>query len=251
MAKKKIQPKDRAYRLLGNYSPLSMTIPTRHTSITPLLYYDEETNTNRPLRYATNQRSPFEDEQDGNAIMGYVVFEDGTLFVPKSNPVLQEFLYYHPMSNVIFEEIDNERDAQEELDSFNVEIEAMSKAKELTIDEIEIMYRVIFERDPSRMSSMELRRDVFMYAKNYPAEFIKSLNNPNLRLQSKVFIFFDKGLLSFRNGNKEVWYNTPSNKKRMLVVPYGEDPYLLVTTFLKSDDGLEALRMLDTHLEGK
>jgi len=36
-------------------------------------------NENRPLRYARNQKSPFEDEQDGNVILEPIVFEDGML----------------------------------------------------------------------------------------------------------------------------------------------------------------------------
>ena len=32
------------------------------------MWYDEDKNVNRVLRYAVNQKTPFEDEQDGNAI---------------------------------------------------------------------------------------------------------------------------------------------------------------------------------------
>lgn len=246
-----MQPKDRAYRLKSSQKPMSLTIPSRHTRHTPLLYFDDELNINRPLRYATNQKSPFEDEQDGNAILVPIVFEDGGLFVSRNNPTLQEFLYYHPLNGILFEEIDNERDAQEEVDSLNFELDAMVKAQQLSLDEMEIMYRVLFERESSRITTAEIKRDVLLYAKNYPKEFVRALDDPNLRLQSKVFIFFDKGLLSFRNGNKEVWFSTPTNKKKMLNIPYGEDPYSLVMMHLKSDDGIESLKMLDSHLENK
>ena len=50
----------------------------------PLLWFDEEKGENRALRYARNQKSPFEDEQDGNAIVEPVIFEDGFLRVPRS-----------------------------------------------------------------------------------------------------------------------------------------------------------------------
>ena len=49
-----------------------------------------------------------------------------------------------------------------------------------------------------------------------------------LKLQSNVQLFFDKGLLSFRNKQKEVWFNTSTNKKKMLTVPFGEDPMYIV-----------------------
>ena len=42
------------------------------------------------------KRAPFEEEQDGNAIMEPIVFEDGFLNVDRTNQVLQQFLALHP-----------------------------------------------------------------------------------------------------------------------------------------------------------
>ena len=118
--------KDRNYRLKRGSAPLTFILPSKHTRRSPLLYFDEDKNQNRVLRYATNQNSPFEDEQDGNAIIAPIVFEDGFLSVPKTNPVLQQFLHYHPLNGKKFEEIDNEKDAQEELDYMVQEIDAFN-----------------------------------------------------------------------------------------------------------------------------
>lgn len=249
MKKSTLIAKDRYYRLKNELAPLSYTISTRNTRRYPLLWYDEEKNVNRSLRYAVNQKSPFEDEQDGNAIIEPITFERGFLFVPKTNPVLQMFLYYHPQNGSLFEEVDNERDAQKEVEELTYEVDALIKAREMSVEQLEIIGRVLFNRDTTKVTTAELRRDILIYARNYPKQFIDALDDPMLRLQSNVHIFFDSGLLAFRNNNKEVWYNTPTNKKKMLVVPYGEDPYVLVALFLKSDDGIEALKMLEHHLE--
>ena len=104
------------YRLRRDTAPLCFMLNSNHNKRSPLLYFDEEQGVNRPLRYARNQKSPFEDEQDGNAILEPVVFEDGFLMVDRSNQVLQEFLSYHPGNGMIFEEIDNKKDAAEELE---------------------------------------------------------------------------------------------------------------------------------------
>ena len=55
--------KDRKYILSNNAEPLTYTLPVRHTQKYPLLWFDEEEGYNRELRYATNQRSVFVDEQ--------------------------------------------------------------------------------------------------------------------------------------------------------------------------------------------
>jgi hypothetical protein len=35
----------------------------------------------------------------------------------------------------------------------------------------------------------------------------------------------------------------------MLTVSYGEDPYFAVSQFLKTDDGIDALKMLENNLD--
>ena len=247
--KKAVKPVDKFYRLKREQAPLSYTLPSRNTARFPLMYFDEDNNVNRALRYARNQRSPFEDEQDGNAILEPIVFEDGLLFVPKNNPVLQEFLYYHPMNGRKFIEVDNEKDAAVVVENLNAEVDALIEARGLDISMAESVGRVLFNKDVSKMSSAEIKRDILMYAKNYPKDFLNVLNDPMLKLQSTVHLLFDKNILSFRKNKKEVWYNTSSNKTRMLVIPFGEDPHYIVSSFLSSDEGIESLRMLENLLE--
>ena len=240
---------DKLYKLTRNAAPLSFMLPTRHSRRFPLLYFDESQGANRTLRYARNQKSPFEDEQDGNVVMEPVIFEDGFLRVPKNNPVLQEFLHYHPLNGKKFIEVNEEKDAAEEVNQFNIEVDALIEARKLTISQVENIGRVLLGIDTSRVTTAELRRDILIYVKRDPSGFMKMVNDPMLKLQSKVKLFFDKSLLSFRNKRKEVWFNTTNNKKKMLTVPYGEDPLYIVSSYLQSDDGLEHLKMLEAVLE--
>lgn len=240
-------PVDKVYRLkIGN--PLSYTLASRNHPRFPLMWYDEKNNQNRALRYCTNQKSPFEDEQDGNFIIEPIIFEDGFLRVPKNNPVLQQFLHYHPLNGTIFTEVDKEKDATEEVDDLNLEIEALVEARQLTLDQIETLTRVMFGKDPSTVSTAELKRDILVFAKRDPKEFLNILNDPELKFQAKVRTFFENKLLILRNGEKEVWFNTATNKKKMLSVPFGEDPYEMVAHFLQSDEGIDSLKMLEATL---
>ena len=65
---------DKTYKLTRDKAPLSYTIPSRNTKRSALLYFDEETGANRSMRYAKNQKSIFEDEQDGNVILEPIIF---------------------------------------------------------------------------------------------------------------------------------------------------------------------------------
>jgi len=238
---------DKIYKLL-NGTPLSYSLASRNHPRFPLMWFDETKNQNRALRYAINQKSPFEDEQDGNAIMEPIIFEDGFLSVSRTNPVLQEFLHYHPLNGVVFAEVDEQKEAGEEVADMNVEIDALIAARELSIEQIETLTRVMFGKDPSVVPTEILKRDILVYAKSEPRDFLNILNDPELQFQARVRLFFENRLLALRNNDKEVWFNTSTNKKKMLSVPYGEDPYEMTGHYLQSDEGLDSLKMLEAIL---
>jgi len=238
---------DKVYKLLSG-TPLSYSLASRNHQRFPLMWFDEEKNQNRALRYAVNQKSPFEDEQDGNAIIEPILFEDGFLSVSRTNPVLQQFLHYHPLNGTVFIEVDEQKEAGTEVEDMNIEIDAMVAARELSIEQIETLTRVMFGKDPSVVPTEILKRDILVYAKSEPRDFLNILNDPELQFQAKVRLFFENRLLALRNNDKEVWFNTSTNKKKMLSVPFGEDPYEMTGHYLQSDEGLDALKMLEAIL---
>ena len=249
--KKKTVFTSKAYRLKNQSAPLNYMLASHNTSRSPLLYFDEDTGVNRPLRYARNQKSPFVDEQDGNAILEPVIFEDGMLHVNAQNQVLQQFLHLHPANGSVFEEADEARDAAEELESVNIELNAQLAVRDLSLEKLLAVSRILIGAKSDQMSTAEIKRDMLLFAKNYPHDFLETVSDPTLEVQDKVHQFFSEGLLSFRNNKKDVYYNLPGNKKRMLVLPFGEDPYYVVHSFLQSDDGIEVYKALDKRLSEK
>jgi len=247
--KKQQQYVDKTYRLTRDAAPLTFMLPVRNSRRSPLLWFDEAKGTNRALRYGANQKSPFEDEQDGNVIVEPIVFEDGFLTVPRTNQVLQEFLHYHPLNGKKFEEVNNEKDAAQIVEALNIQVDALVEAKKLSVEQLETIGRVLMSTDISKMTTAELKRDILIYAKEDPTGFLRMVSDPEIKLQSKVQMFFDKNILGFRNNKKEVYFNLTGNKKRMMTIPFGEDPMYVVTSYLQSDDGLEVLEYLEKQLE--
>jgi len=237
--------KDKTYRLKRDVAPLAFMIPGRGSRNQPLLYWDEERGENRVMRYARNQKSPFEDEQDGNAIVEPIIFEDGLLSVPRTNPVLQKFLDIHPMNGNRFEEINLERDAEAEVEQMNLEVDALIECKSLTLDQLESMARLMLGVDPSKYTTAELRRDMLVAVRRDPEHFLTLVNDPDVKLQGQVQRFFDDGHLSFRRNKTEIWYNGPTNKKKLVTVPHGQDYLSVAISYLLSDEGLEHLRALE------
>jgi hypothetical protein len=239
---------DKIYVLRRKFKPLSYMLPSKNTNRSNLFYFDEAKQTNRALRYAKNQKSPFEDMQDGNLILEPIVFVDGALSVPRNNPVLQEFLSYHPGNGTIFEEVNTEKDASSEIEKLNYELDAQLSARDLTIEKLETVARVLLGSKIDKMSTAELKRDVLIYAKVNPQEFLEILNDPMLELQNTAAKFLDQNLLVLKNKDRDIYYNLAQNKKKLLTIPYGEDPLFILTSFLQSDEGIEVLRLLENKL---
>jgi len=237
---------DRIYVLKKRNTPLSYMLTSKNTSRSPLYYFDGTTN--RALRYARNQKSPFEDEQDGSAILEPIVFVDGSLTVFKTNPVLQKFLDYHPGNGTIFEEVNTEKDASEQVEKIDMELDAQLAARDLSVDMLEAVARVVLGVKIDKMSTSELKRDVRVYAKGNPQKFMEILNDPMLNLQNTCAKFFDHDLLKLKNRGRDIYFNLETNKKKVLTVPYGENHLFTLASHLRSDDGIETLRLLESHL---
>lgn len=247
MKNKKNQPQDMVFVLNRKNAPLSFMLNSRNTSSNPLMHWDG--NQNRALRYAKNQKSPFEDEQDGQLVLEPIIFEDGSLFVPKTNPALQQFLMYHPGFNKTFSLLDNEKDAKEDIEVLNMEVDALIKAKELSLDMMVTIARVQLGIDVDKTSTPEIKRDVLVYARNYPEDFLMTIQDPSLKVQDTVARCFEETILRLRNKNRDVYINLPKNKSRLMTLPVGEDRNYAVANYLKTDDGLPTLKMLESHLE--
>tara|TARA_R110000824_G_scaffold22084_11_gene81398 strand:- start:28 stop:780 length:753 start_codon:yes stop_codon:yes gene_type:complete len=239
----------KTYKLTRGAAPLSFMLPTRNSRRSPLLWFDEERGENRALRYARNQKSPFEDEQDGNAIVEPVIFDDGFLHVDRTNQVLQQFLELHPLYGKYFVRVNKEQDASEQMESLNVEVDALIEARQLSLEELENICRVMYGRSTDTLTTAEMKRDVLVAAKTNPKGFLDMLKDPELKYNSNVQRFFDAGLLSTRRQDTEVWFSTANNKKKMLTVPFGLEATQAAASFLKSDDGIEALKMLESLIE--
>ena len=119
--------KDRVYYLKGNKSPLTLTIPGKHTKKHALLYFDPKTGRQREVRYATNQASPLVDEQKGECTMGHITFKDGTLKVKKEKQNLQKLLsLYHPLKGRMYEEFSSVAEAEDQLSILDMQIDALN-----------------------------------------------------------------------------------------------------------------------------
>ena len=238
--------KDRIYVLKGGATPVNYILRSRHHLNKPLQHFDGSMN--RSLRYATNQTSVFEDEQYGDVTLPAIIFRDGKLIVEKENVLLQQFLsLYHPDRDKVYSEFDAEKSAQAEIDNVEAELEAMNAAREMQIEDLEAIARVVLKSRVSDMASNEIRRDMLLYARKNPAEFLSLTNDENIKLRNVAVRANEMGLIFIKDDNRTVCWND-TKKTKIITVPYGENVFSALAVYFKTDEGLDVLQSLTNKL---
>jgi len=236
------EAKDRVYYLRDGLSPISYTIESRG-----IYWYDDEKGYERELKYTENQKTPFVDEFKGDARLGHITFLDGVLKVPKRKQTLQKLLsLYHPQRNKLFYEFDAVEVAKDELVDLELEIEALNTAKNLDIDIAEAVLRVDQGNKVSNMTSKEIKRDVMLYAKKKPKLFIELVNDDNVQLRNIGIKAVEAGLLKLSGDNRT--FNWGSNDRKIMTVPFDENPYSALAAYFKTDDGMEIYQNIEKQL---
>ena len=239
--------KDRVYFLKGDKNPLTLTIPGKHTRKHALLYFDEKTGKQREIRYATNQDSPLVDEQKGEVTMGHIRFLKGTLTVKKEQQNLQKLLsLYHPLKGKLYEEFSAKDEAIDDLDILDLQIDALNAARSMDVDHGEAILRVEMGSKVNEMSSKELKRDLLLFARQNPELFISLANDENVQLRNFAIRAQEVGIIKLSQDQRTFMWG--SNDRKLMNVPFDENPYSAFAAFLKTDEGVEIYKSIDKKL---
>lgn len=240
--------KDRVYLLKGNKTPLLFTVPAKHSRAKSLLWFDESEGLSRELRYATNQNSPFVDEQKGQVTLGHIFFRDGKLMVPKQKQNLQKLLsLYHPLKGKSYYEKDDVKEAEVDLSYLQMEIEALKIAADFDIDDCEALLTVETGANVSTMTSKEIKRDTIVFARNNPQQFLELVQDEDLNLKSLGMKAVKQGIIKMSpDGRSFVW---AKNSKKLMVVPFDQEPYPALAAWFKTDDGMKVLESVQKKIK--
>ena len=86
----------------------------------------------------------------------------------------------------MYVEVDKAKEASVVVQELNDEVDALIEARQLSVDQVENVSRVIFQNDITTVSTAELRRDILVFAKNQPKDFLLLLKDPALKLNTIV-----------------------------------------------------------------
>lgn len=235
--------KDRNYYLLGNKTPIVHKLRSKN-----IFWFDEDKGLERELKFTTNQQSVFVDEFKGEARLGHIVFRDGVLFVPREKQTLQKLLsLYHPDLNKKYAEFNPEEEAVDELESINLEIDALMAAQNLDIEHAEAIVRVNVGSKVSEMTSSELKRDLLIFAKRDPKLFLELANDENIQVRNMGIKAVENGLIKLAGDQRT--FSWASNGRKLMTVPFDENPYSALAAWFKTDEGVEVYQTIEKKLK--
>jgi hypothetical protein len=235
--------KDRNYILTRERSPLSKSIRTAD-----IFYFDEEKGYERELKYTSNQRTCFVDEMIGDQRLEHIIFRNGVLHVPRNKVTLQKLLsLYHPHRNSLFEEVNEEKKAETQLDWLEFEVAAMGAASNLSVDMMEAVMRAEVGSKVSKMSSSELKRDLLLFAKKNPKLFLELVTDENIQLRNFGIKATEMRIIKLSSDQRTFMWG--STDRKLMTVPFDEHPYSALAAWFKTDEGMEIYSNIEKRLK--
>jgi hypothetical protein len=176
------------------------------------------------------------------------MFRDGSLYVPRENQALQKLLsLYHPLRNRMYEEFDAVKEAVDDLEYIQFELEALNLAAAMDIDQAEAIMRVEYGSKVSEMTSKEIKRDIILFAKRNPSLMLELANDENVELRSMGVKAVEAGILKLANDQRT--FTWASNGRKVMTVPFDENPYSALAAYFKTDEGIEVYQNIEKRLK--
>jgi len=242
--KKDVRPQfeDKLYELTIGETPITYVLKTRG-----LLWFDKNVGYEREIKYCQNQKTIFKDEMKGPERLSHVIFRDGMLFVPKEQQTLQKFLAHHPHNGIKFKENNPVKIAEDDIDYLNLEIEALLLAQNTEIDQAEAILRSELGNKVSKMTSKELKRDLLLFARQNPKLFLDLAKDENISVRNTGIKAVEMGIIKLSPDQRTFLWGT--NDRKLITVPFDENPYSALAAYFKTDDGIEVFQTVEKKLK--
>lgn len=209
-------------------------------------YYDEAADQVRKARYCSSEPSIFADEQAENPVKSPVMFTKGKLWVDKTKPNLKKFLDLHPQNEAnggaLFRRVDFVKKAEVSIDSELLTADAVILIRTKPVDEL-LTVATAYGMDTDR-DFAEIKHDLMVRAKANPEGFIKSFDDPSVRMRAKVKKAVDYQILKVSEDSVR-WFDTNS---LVLSVPVGMDGVDVMVRHLLTDKGSIIADEIDKQL---
>lgn len=226
---KEITRKDRVFRVISGGG---IAFSLKQNGIT---VYDAERNSIREIRYCPNEPSIWRDEQTQYAQREHIMFYNGTLFVPHTKPNLIAYLEVHPDNKAnggsVFEVIDNEKSAEEQLQKEFQTLDAVNIVRDSDIQTllpIALYYNINVNAPTS-----EIRFNLLREARANPVAFIESFDSPMVKVRSVLKTAEMYQIIKFKD-NGSYWFDSG---RLIISTPSGQESIDILARYCMTEAG--------------
>ena len=128
-----------------------------------------------------------------------------------------------------------------------MQIEALNAAMSLDVDQSEAILRVELGSKVSNMSSKELKRDLLLFARQNPALFLELAKDENVQLRNFAIKAVEAKIIKLSQDQRS--FSWASNGKKLMTVPFDENPYSAMAAYFKTDEGVEVFKSVEKKLK--
>ncbi len=164
----------------------------------------------------------------------------------KKNKCFKNF-EVHPLNGKKFQEFNPVQIAEDDLDILQLELEAMNTAQTIEVDHAEAILRSEIGNEVSKMTSKELKRDLLLFAKNAPQLFLELANDENINIRNMGIRAVENNIITLSNDQRT--FNWGNTGRKLLTVPFDENPYSALVAWFKTDEGIEVYRTIEKKLK--
>jgi hypothetical protein len=147
------------------------------------------------------------------------------------------------LRGIKYKELNVVEDAKDELIDLELEIDALTMARSIDVDEAEAILRVEMGSKVTEMSSKEIKRDLIMFAKQQPKLFMDLAKDDNVQLRNFAIKATEAKIIILASDQRT--FKWASNGKKLMTVPFDEHPYAAMASFFKTDEGLEIYKSIE------
>ena len=120
-------------------------------------------------------------------------------------------------------------------------------ARNMDIDQGEAILRVEIGSTVSTMSSKEIKRDLLLFAKRNPSLFMELASDDNVQLRNVAIRATEEGIIKISQDQRTFMWG--ANDRKLMTVPFDENPYSAMAAFFKTDEGTEVFRSIEKKLK--
>jgi hypothetical protein len=209
--------------------------------------FDETKNEVREIRYCSNQKSIFVDEQSGIFTREPIKFYEGVFAVPHTKPNLIAFMEAHPNNRAnggkMFELVDTEKKNEENIEKEFLIHDAIMLVREKSAEEL-VPVGMHFGIKLGESIS-DFKYELLRVAKSSPQKFISSFDDPVVAMKAKLTRAADFGLVKL-NESGAYWAD---GNRLIVATPTGYSSLNTLTQHCLTDKGASTFAKIESELD--